>query len=233
MNNPKVSIITVNYNNYKGLESTINSVLSQTYSNIEFIIIDGGSSDGSLEVISKFKHCISIAISESDAGIYDAMNKGISLSSGSWINFMNSGDVFYDEKTINNLFSKQLPPNISLIYGSQYKMGYVLPPYPEFFLKAGVIHACHQAMFFYKGISYDLSFSIYSDYDLVARLYNSNDTSFLYVNEVICEFEGGGVSSVTSKQKRIDKYKSVYNNFGLKGFFISLIYKILTTLGLK
>ena len=87
----KYSIITINYNNRDGLEMTINSVLGQSYQDLEYIIIDGGSTDGSVEVIKKYESRIDYWVSEPDKGVYNAMNKGIGKASGDYLNFMNSG----------------------------------------------------------------------------------------------------------------------------------------------
>jgi len=94
---PLISVVTVVYNGEKHLEQTIKSVLDQGYDNIEYIIIDGGSTDGTLEIIKKYEDAIDYWVSESDGGIYDAMNKAISLATGEWINFMNSGDDFFSD----------------------------------------------------------------------------------------------------------------------------------------
>ena len=96
MKKNKISVITINYNNKSGLEKTIQSVISQTYFELEYIIIDGGSSDGSIDVIKKYENKIDYWISEQDKGIYNAMNKGIAQAHGEYCNFMNSGDCFHD-----------------------------------------------------------------------------------------------------------------------------------------
>ncbi|MEI5639559.1 MULTISPECIES: glycosyltransferase family 2 protein [unclassified Pseudoalteromonas] len=229
----KISVVTVNYNNSKGLIKTILSVIEQDYDDVEFIIVDGGSTDGFVDVVEKYKESINVLISEKDSGIYDAMNKGINNAKGEWISFMNSGDTFYSSKAISNVFKKKVPENINLIYGAQFKLKEIIPPLPAHFLMLGIIHACHQAMFFRNGIHYDLRYKIYGDYDLVARLYKQDRKSLLYSNEIVCEFEGGGVSSSVSKEKRIDKYRAVYNIFGLKSVFASFLYMIALKVGLK
>lgn len=109
-NVPIVTVITVVYNGVAYVEETIKSVLSQSYPNVEYIIVDGGSTDGTLDVIKKYDHAIDYWISEADGGIYDAMNKGVKLSTGSWLNFLNVGDTFngvdafngcgFDEETV-------------------------------------------------------------------------------------------------------------------------------------
>jgi glycosyltransferase involved in cell wall biosynthesis len=111
----KISIVTINLNNFKGLESTLKSVVYQTYKNIEFIVIDGGSIDGSVELLTKYNSKITFWNSEKDKGVYQAMNKGLTLASGEYIIFMNSGDIFYDDDVIYN-FTK-LCKGEDLIYG--------------------------------------------------------------------------------------------------------------------
>ena len=108
MNNKlmKYSIITINYNNCDGLEKTIQSVINQSYQNFEFIIIDGGSTDSSVEVIKKYSNKIDYWISEPDKGIYHAMNKGIIQAHGEYLNFMNSGDLFYDNDVLKDISIK-------------------------------------------------------------------------------------------------------------------------------
>ena len=93
MNRPTISIITVSYNSKNVIEETILSVINQTYEKIEYIIIDGGSTDGTIDIIKKYENQITHWISEPDFGIYDAMNKGIGLANGNWVNFMNCGDT--------------------------------------------------------------------------------------------------------------------------------------------
>jgi len=105
---PLITVITVVLNGEKALEETIKSVISQTYPNVEYIIIDGGSTDGTLDIIKKYEDYIDYWVSEPDKGIYDAMNKGVDLTTGQWINFINAGDRFYDEDLIEEIFSKDL-----------------------------------------------------------------------------------------------------------------------------
>ena len=114
----KVTIITVNYNNRNGLERTIKSVIQQTYSDIEYIVIDGASTDGSIEVIKQYSNQISLWISEPDNGIYNAMNKGIGKANGNYILFLNSGDYLINSQTISNVFTKK-QENTDLIIGRQ------------------------------------------------------------------------------------------------------------------
>ena len=114
---PLVSIVTVVYNGEVFLEKTIQSVINQSYSNIEYIIIDGGSTDETVDIIKKYEDRIDYWVSEIDSGIYDAMNKGIDLASGDWINFMNAGDSFVGCNVLLNLNYFLSDINYDIIYG--------------------------------------------------------------------------------------------------------------------
>ena len=116
-NNPLISVVTVSYNAVLTIEQTILSVINQTYPHIEYIIIDGGSTDGTVDIIKKYANRIAYWVSEPDKGIYDAMNKGIRTAKGEWINFMNAGDLFYSKDTLEKVFSKSINDNIKVIYG--------------------------------------------------------------------------------------------------------------------
>ena len=118
MNYPIISVVTVSYNTVATIEQTILSVINQTYPNIEYIIIDGGSTDGTIEIIKKYENRIHFWISEPDNGIYDAMNKGIDKATGQWINFMNAGDCFHDNKVLESLFGENNYDNCIAIYGN-------------------------------------------------------------------------------------------------------------------
>ena len=102
----KLSIITINYNNKNGLQKTIDSVISQTFKDFEWIIIDGGSTDGSKELIEKYSQHITYWVSEPDKGIYNAMNKGIKVAKGEYLFFLNSGDYLVQPNTINQIFTQ-------------------------------------------------------------------------------------------------------------------------------
>ena len=113
---PAVTVVTVVYNDVHNIEKTLLSVISQQYPKLEYIVIDGGSTDGTVDTIKKYESHIDRWISEKDRGIYDAMNKGIDLASGEWINFMNAKDMFYNKTTIYDVF-KDAPKDVDFIYG--------------------------------------------------------------------------------------------------------------------
>lgn len=130
MNN-KISVITVVYNDVKHIESTIKSYLSQTWANKEYIVIDGGSNDGTAEIIKQYSDKIAYWCSEKDEGIYDAMNKGISHATGDWINFLNCGDFYVDAYSLENSLKVEDIENTDIIYGNsiaidKYSKTYIL-----------------------------------------------------------------------------------------------------------
>lgn len=119
---PLISVITVSYNAVATIEQTILSVINQTYPNIEYIIIDGGSKDGTIDIIRKYADQIAYWVSEPDEGIYDAMNKGIKIATGEWINFMNCGDSFLDMKVLNKIFISSILneyEGVDILYGNR------------------------------------------------------------------------------------------------------------------
>jgi glycosyltransferase involved in cell wall biosynthesis len=118
VNNTLISIITVVYNGVSTIEQTILSVINQTYKNIEYIIIDGSSTDGTVDIIKKYEKHLIYWVSEPDKGIYDAMNKGIRKATGEWLNFMNSGDIFSDISVLKNIFctNSTLISSIKFLY---------------------------------------------------------------------------------------------------------------------
>lgn len=149
MNDPTVTIITVSYNAALTIENTILSVINQTYSNVEYIVIDGGSTDGTIDVIKKYENRISYWISESDEGVYDAMNKGIKMAHGEWVNFMNCGDTFYNETVLEVLFKYPVNCKYVFLFGNTEfitRTSHCIVKYGDMYLHK-YMPACHQSIF--------------------------------------------------------------------------------------
>ena len=196
---PKISIITVNLNNKAGLQKTIESVVGQTFTDKEYIIIDGGSNDGSLDVIKEYAAKITYWISKPDGGIFDAMNKGIDLACGEWIIFMNSADKFHDNRTLDLIFNTNKYENIDVIYGNTlYKDTDKVLIAPGEIKKRYFFNStlCHQSIFtnrmsFKKAGNYKLEYKYLSDREwlLHAKILKLN---FQFLNETISEWDPEG-----------------------------------------
>jgi len=210
----KITIITVCYNAVELIEKTIQSVLKQTYSNVEYIIVDGGSQDGTVEIIKEYNDKISHWISEPDKGIYYAMNKATKFANGDWINFMNCGDTFCNESILSNVFNKKISDEITVIYG----MHFLEFSYGKFLYKPGPLEYidkslpfCHQASFVRTSVMkeklFDTNFFVVADHNLFYYLYK-NDFRFLYVDLPIANFAlEGGVSSKNTIKSYIESSK--------------------------
>lgn len=204
MINLKISIITINYNNKLGLENTIKSVLRQTYDNIEYIVIDGNSTDGSKEVIEKYKHRISYWVSEPDNGIYNAMNKGAMKATGEYLLFLNSGDLLIDDNILNIIYP-EFKSEEDIIFGllkcyPSGAIGYTDIQTPltllDFFEKSPIPHpASFIKRNIFEKVQYDESLKIVSDWKFFLQAIVLYEYSYKKIDKVITLFEENGISN--------------------------------------
>ena len=220
---PVVSVITIVYNNVADVEKTIRSVVEQSYPDIEYIIIDGGSTDGTVDIIKKYDDKISFWESAPDKGIYDAMNKGIVKASGKWINFMNSGDYFYDSQVIENCIKTISNNNkdYKIAYGNfiwkndnvenfviaknTIRMHYTMPSAHQSFLVDTQLH---------KKDLYDTDYKIAADFDFLCKM-QYKGIRFLKMPVTISVYQAGGLSESMDEVKR-KEFKEIfykYNTF--------------------
>ena len=207
---PKLSIITINYNNVNGLNKTINSVVNQTYKNFEYIVIDGGSTDGSVELIKSYQDKINFWLSEPDKGIYNALNKGINHSNGEYLLFLNGDDCLINNDALKKI-SKHLE-NKDLIY---FDINYINKncikkiTYPDslsfYFFYTNTI--CHQSIFFKKELFskyglYDEELKIVSDWKFIMLSIVKYKASYSHVNDVFCVFDNTGISNTDDKNNK-------------------------------
>lgn len=205
----KVSIITVALNNAEYIETCIQSVLNQDYENIEYFVIDGGSTDGTVDIIKKYEDKITTWISEPDNGIYDAINKGINMSSGDVIGFLHSDDLYVDQQVISNIvgaFSKYKVDSVyadlvyverdnpqkvvryydsSVFHISQFAYGW-MPAHPTCFIKKNIYTE--------YGL-YKTDYIIAADYELLTRFYWKHGVSSRYLPKVMIKMRSGGLST--------------------------------------
>ena len=204
----KLSIITVNFNDAKGLERTIKSVISQNYHNYEFIIIDGGSSDGSLDIIKKYEQHIDYWVSEPDGGIYQGMNKGLRQAKGDFVNFMNSGDSFHSASVLERIFS--LDTDADIITGT-----HVGSPHPNigkdgislYTLCTGAVD--HQASFIKRDVAlrhpYDEKYRIVSDWKFFIEALVIDNCSFFYTETIVVDVDMNGISNTSLDLNRRER----------------------------
>ncbi len=202
--NPKFTLITVVLNNKKLLEKTIKSVLDQNFKNFEYIIIDGGSKDGTLELIKKYNDKLDYWVSEKDEGIYDAFNKGMELSRGEYIGIINSDDTYRPNalKIISNYLETN--KHVDFIFGSVQKRWGLLSGYKpwKIFFSWG-FYSSHSTGFFIKSTAaekvgyYNLKYKYHSDYDYFFRLIVKKKLIGIATkkNEITGDFRSGGFSS--------------------------------------
>lgn len=223
-----ITVVTVSFNAVSCIEETILSVINQTYLNLQYIIVDGGSTDGTVDIIKKYADKISYWISEPDKGIYDAMNKGIDMAKGEWINFMNSGDTFYANDTIESIFLQQHTEDI--IYGDvqlSFEWGKIIKRARNI---NEIIHGmifCHQSSFvkidIMRANKFNLEYKIAADYHFFLKMYEQRK-KYKYVGFPISVFEAEtGLSSRREVDALIDKLK-VQGCYGSNKGQVSIIY---------
>ena len=215
---PTLSVITIVYNNVRDIERTLCSVLHQSYSSIEYIVIDGASTDGTIDILKKYSPQLSVLQSEPDHGIYDAMNKGLKLATGDYVLFMNSGDEIYANDTVEKVFA--VANNADIYYGETEmysaaweSLGQRRHQAPATFnwksFKYGM-SISHQAIYIKRSITspYDLKYRYSADIDWIIKA-TKKATVIVNTNMYVAKYLVGGVS----KQKHLDSLKERFRIF--------------------
>lgn len=211
----KVSIIKVSFNAEKTIEESIKSVLMQTYSNIEYIIIDGGSTDGTLDIIEKYRDKIAYFLSEPDNGIFNAMNKGIKAATGDILYFLNTNDYIFDEKVIEDAVKFFEKTNAKMVFGDmsfiedngQEKERRIYSDVDKLFFINECI--CHQGVFYKREVFdicgfYNEKYRLTADYDLNLKVIMKHNLKTRYFNRVLAKFTLGGHSN-SHNDERLNK----------------------------
>ena len=232
MKGNKISIITVTKNSEKFLEKNILSVNNQLYKNYEHIIIDGGSTDKTLNIIHKHRKKIKYFISEKDKGLYDAMNKGIKHCSGDIIGILNSDDIYYKNalKIVNKYFSKY--QKLDFLFGSVYKYKLLHGYHPEKIKWTFGFYSTHSVGFFIRKNShkkvgyYNIKYKYSADYDLFYRLIIKNKMSGMATNknEIFGKFRSGGLSSRIRYFDFLKECNQIRLDNGQNFFIVNLIF---------
>ncbi|MEO8533824.1 MAG: glycosyltransferase family 2 protein [Flavobacterium sp.] len=219
---PFLSVITINFNDASGLNKTIESVVNQSFKDIEYIIIDGGSKDGSVSVIEEYKDKISYWVSEPDKGIFNAMNKGIKAATGEYLLFLNSGDFLNGTDSLND-FIKHNDFQGDIIYGDyKFKEGEkIYPDYltPLFFVRTSLPH--QSTMFrrevFDKMGMYNEEYKIVSDRDFYIKCFLSNQFTFQHIRHSLTVFDLEGLSNNAQQEEKHkwEKEKMFQDHYGI------------------
>lgn len=208
----KFSVITINYNNCEGLRSTIESVVHQTYTDFEYIVIDGGSTDESVVVIKEFANKIDYWVSEKDRGIYHAMNKGVAQAHGDYCIFMNSGDCLYDQSVLERINAANPTEDVVVGKVSVDLQDHIISPPPKgeltmYHLYSGSIP--HQGSFIktvlLRQFPYDENLRISSDWKFFVQILIINNGSIRYLDEFVARYDTEGLSSNNPKMMRQEK----------------------------
>lgn len=223
MTTPILSVITVVYNNASDIERTLRSVIGQSYPHIEYLVIDGGSKDGTWEIIQRYAPQIAVTLSEPDEGIYHAMNKGLALATGTHVLFMNSGDEFFSPQTVQEVFEGR--PFADIYYGETQlinsegeNLGMRRLSAPEVFdwksFQRGM-NVCHQAIYVRKAIAppYDLQYKLSADIDWVIRA-AKNASIIINTHSVVAKYLEGGLSKQRHWESLRERYQILSKHYG-------------------
>lgn len=209
----KISIITVCYNAEKTIERTIRSIINQNYPDIEYVVVDGKSTDKTIEILEKYKNYIGVIVSENDKGIYDAMNKGIALASGSYVLFLNADDYLFSADTIKNMMSIVSSDQVSDIFYGNVLMyednnGYAKIWKPELASSKLLYRSTlpHPSTIFKRSLfekigMYDDSYKIAADFEFFVRAFRES-ANFRYLDQLVAVFSYGGIST-SGKYKKL------------------------------
>jgi len=230
---PKISIITISFNAEKEIENTIKSVVNQEYSNIEYIIIDGKSSDGTTAIIKKYESKISRWSSEPDGGLYDAMNKGIKKATGDYIIFMNAGDIFYESETLSKIFDNKNELQ-DIYYGetiivdeNNNELGLRRLSAPAELnwksFKRGM-RVSHQAFIAKMDLVelYDLQYKFSADFDWCIKIMKKS-SKIKNTNLIICRYLDGGLTKHNLVPSLKERFKIMRKFYGLFSTLINHI----------
>lgn len=222
---PKVSIITVVYNGAAVLPSTLESVRTQTFTDYEYIIIDGASQDGTIDIIKANEKYITAWVSEKDQGLYDAMNKAIALAKGEYLWFMNAGDLIYEPQTLEKIFTNNPPADVyygdAVIIDHNYQVigkrnHKKLPEQLRVKDMLFGMVVCHQSILVRKKIAplYDLAHPYSADIDWTIKVLQKA-TTVCNTKLILSKFQAGGVSARKRKASLQDRFSVLRKRFGL------------------
>ena len=207
----KISVVTVAFNSARTIADTIRSVAEQTYTNVEHIVVDGGSTDGTLDIVEAIPNRVAHILCESDRGIYDAMNKGLSLATGDVVGFLNSDDFYSDQNCLSDIARVFEQPSVDACYGDvrfvaandcgrvvrewrsgTYRVDRLLkgwmPPHPTFYARRSI---------YLRSGNFDLKYKLQSDYEMAVRLLKNGGLRLVYIPRMLVTMRMGGASNAS------------------------------------
>jgi len=221
---PKLTVITVVYNNVSDIERTLLSVINQTYTPIEYLVIDGGSTDGTVAIIERYADRISRWVSEPDNGIYDAMNKGLAMATGDYVLFMNSGDEIHSRDTVAQVFASA--PGADIYYGETElfddkweSLGLRRHAIPERFTWRSFrygMNVSHQAIYIRRALTgpYDMRYQLSADIDWIIRAAKQAET-IVNTKRIVAKYLVGGMSKKRHWQSLWERFRIFSKHYGL------------------
>ena len=241
----KISVITATWNSALTIDDTIRSLIAQDYPNIEYIIVDGASTDSTLDIVRRYGDRIAVVVSEKDKGIYDALNKGIALATGDVVGFLHSDDFFADDRVLSRIAEAFVKRSLGAVYGdldyvsksdttkivrrwvsgsfkrSKFRNGW-MPPHPTFYMR--------RELYLSLG-SFDLKFSIAADYDSMLRYLWTNRISATYIPSTLIKMRVGGESNQSLlnilKKTKEDRVAMIENGIPpVRGLLLKNLSKI-------
>ena len=229
--NPKISIITTSYNSSKTIRDTIDSVVAQDYENIEYIIIDGNSTDDTIDIVNSYGNKISCLISEDDDGLYDAMNKGIRIATGDVVGILNSDDFYYTNHVISDVAEVFIFNDVDSVYGDLLYVDTIDTDSIRRYWKSGIFNIKkirkgwtipHPTLFVKKEIYkkfglYSIRLKNASDYEMILRLLYKNQISISYLPKIMVKMRIGGISNY-SIWNRLRGNNEDYISWKMNGF---------------
>ncbi len=220
---PKLSVITIVYNNVRDIERTMLSVLNQTYPSMEYLVIDGGSNDGTLDILKKYEGRLGKLISEKDKGIYDAMNKGLAMATGDYVLFMNSGDEIYEPDTVEKVFTEtdaDIYYGETEMYDENWKsLGQRRHRAPESFTWKDFRYGMsisHQAIYIRRSLAepYDPQYKLSADIDWIIKA-AKKAKKIINTRMYVAKYLVGGMSKAKHRESLIERFHIFSKHYGL------------------
>ena len=236
INQPLVSIVTVVYNNSKHIREAVESVLSQDYSRIEYIVIDGGSTDGTIDIIEEYINNISVFLSEPDNGVYDALNKGIATANGVYLGILHSDDIFCDDKVVSDAIQTLQDTGSDLCFSDLVivdkgkVLRYVKPNFFRRWMLRMGLHPPHPTIFLKRSLFnefglFSTNYQIAGDFEFMIRVLYGRKINWSYMNRISVKMRSGGKSN-SGLSNKILCAKEIHESLNMNNIFTLYFFQV-------